>query len=120
MGRGDGHQHDIVAHRQFADAMNDRDIADGPARSGVFDEPGDLTLGHARKMLQRQGFHAAIAAHHADKAGNRAHPRFSQRGNFHAGIEVFGLDFDFHPPVTGGKKATSSASATGASNGTCS
>ena len=48
-------------------------------------------------------------AHQANEAGNCTHFSFSaKRAHFGASIKIFALDRDLHPPVTGGKNATSS------------
>ncbi len=70
-------------------------------------------------MVEVQGPDPAIAAHYAGETGDTATAQRLQRGEFGAGIEALRLHRDAdHPPVTGGKIASSRAAPMGASSGT--
>ncbi len=84
---------------------------------------GDLALAHAGIMIERHGNKTIVAAHQAGEAGDSANGALPviERRKLCAGIEILVLDADLaHPPVTGGKKATSSFGPMRASKPACS
>jgi hypothetical protein len=108
---------DALARQQLADAMNHAHAPYLPAPASLGNDFRQRLLGHPRIVLQRHRRHVT-ASDQANETGHRASVRITRRqgGDFGADVEVGFLNGDlFHPPVTGGKNATSSPSATGAS-----
>src|SRR3546814_10022391 len=74
---------------------------------------------HRRIMFQFERDQPAIPPDDAGEAGHAAAAAGLQRGEFGCRIEILRLDGDAaHPPVTGGKIASSRASPMGLSSGT--
>ena len=130
--RADGsHQHDLVLRKKRADPMHHQCIENVPSAACLEHDGRQCAFGHAGIVFQRHGRHATFdtavfidVAYRADKTGDRADLRparalgGTQRRHFARQVEVFGLDAHRHevqPPVTGGKKAISSASPMAAS-----
>src|SRR5262245_3935229 len=112
MAARDRHQHDLVVRLQLAVAVDHGVVHDLPARARLFDDLLDRVFGHARVVLER---HRIIAAHLADEARHRADAVvLLDVEHLEPEVEVLRLDGDLHPPVTGGKKATSSPGFSGA------
>src|SRR5688572_27180724 len=85
--------------------MDDGGVDHLPARTRLFHDLRDLALSHAGVVLEAHRY----IAHQADEAGNRPDfPVPRKFPDFQAGVEVLALNRDLHPPVTGGKNATSS------------
>src|SRR3546814_13628760 len=96
---------------------SDRSVDDRLAALGLRRNAGQRLFGHCLIMLQRHCGLPAVAPDDAGEARHRASACF-QPGQFSAGVEILGADADAdHPPVTGGKMATSFAPVTGASIG---
>src|SRR6185437_4970974 len=103
--------------------MDDRRAQQGPALGGFFDMACDLPLRHAGIMFERQRLQIVVAAHDANETcyATDVHLPIRQCLDLVVEVEVFLLNADmrFHPPVTGGKNATSSLSEIAASKLTC-
>src|SRR6185295_6914708 len=98
-------EHDLIARLQLAVAMDHARVAYLPARFRFLHDLRDLALGHPGVVLEGHG----DLAHQADEARDGAYlPVSGQVSDFETGIKVLALDRDLHPPVTGGKNATSS------------
>ena len=121
----DDDEHDVLAHGHLAHAVDDRHAADVPACPCALDDARERPFGHRGIVLEREmrDVVAVIAvSHHAHEARHAA--RFG-RGldeplDLLAGIEVRlahanGRQGHDQPPVTGGKKATSSPAFTASS-----
>jgi hypothetical protein len=70
------------------------------------------------KLKRKQLLAATLTAHNPNKADNGANtvPTGPQTGNFRPGVKILSLHaYPDHPPVTGGKNATSSPLVTRAS-----
>src|SRR5262245_15655101 len=91
--------------------MNNGDIDQFPALRGLRRDLRDLALGHPGVVLER---HRDVS-HQPDEARDGADPP-ATRNSADLGIEVevLSLHGDLHPPVTGGKNATSSPAWIGA------
>src|SRR6185436_13988604 len=118
----DDHEHDPVGRHELADAMDHRAIDHVPARPGFLDDLGDRALGHSGIVLERHRTHGCVFVDIAHKPHERRDcadlcVSAGDRLDLGAAIEVFALDEDLHryPPVTGGKKATSSPALSSAS-----
>src|SRR5258705_8017819 len=99
------HQHDLVGGLELAEAMDHRDIDHVPAPGRLVRDLGDLALGHPGVVLEGHR-HVAPQPH---EARDRADASVAgELADLRAGVEVLPLDRDPHPPVTGGKNATSS------------
>src|SRR5262249_32499815 len=110
-------EHDRVRGLELAVAMDHRAIDDLPAAARFFDDLGERFLGHAGIVLER---HCDIPDL-ADKTGDRSDALVPGNAlHFQADIEFFPLNGNLHPPVTGGKKATSSPALTAADGWTMS
>src|SRR5262249_7792773 len=113
---------DPLAGYEPPDAMNDAYAQYRPPRLGLCDMGGNLTLGKTGIVIEHHRLHPVIGAHETDEGRDRPDisRRSLERGDFGPGVEVFTLDPDLaHPPVTGGKKATSSLGPTRASKRAC-
>ena len=94
--------------------MDDGDVGQRETRDGIGFDAGERLFGEARMMVELEPGHrgAVILASHQPgergdgaRAGRARRKVREQRG----GIERLGLDRD-HPPLIGGRKATSSPS----------
>src|ERR1700727_144395 len=119
---GDRDENDPLARQNAPIAMDYGRAQKRPTRLGLASRACDLVLGHAGIMLElkRRDPSARVAAiadeaHHRADLGSPARERFSLRG----WVEIVYLDADCrhrcHPPVIGGKNATSFAPAIEAS-----
>src|SRR5882672_337148 len=123
MARGHADEDDALARCKASDAVHHAHAEKWPASLCFPDMGGDLALGEARIMVERHRLHGVVGAHETDEARDGADlsGRGVERGDLCTGIEVFALDADLaHPPVTGGKKATSSFGPSVASKRACS
>src|SRR5689334_7886883 len=112
-----GDEHDLLARCEIAVAVDHRAIEDVPAAASLLDDRRDGALGHARIVLER---HPHLA-HQADERRHRTNARARRNGLHLPGkVEVLALYGDLHPPVTGGKNATSSPARIVAEAGTIS
>ena len=125
VGRAHRHQNDLIRRLQQADAVHHASRQDLEAPPGLGHHGLDGLLGHARVVFQLQaGDRSRIAwmpvANRADEAADRSDPPVAapQPRQFMGHIEIGRLDGHHtlrhgppQPPVTGGKKAISSPSA---------
>ena len=92
--------------------MNNRDAQQFPARPRFIGNALELALRHAREVLQRHGDQPVaeiIRTHQAGKTDDST-SLGTKLCDLNSRIEIIRLNADiFHPPVTGGKKATSSS-----------
>src|SRR3954447_15464085 len=105
MGGCDHYQHDLLGGPKLAEAMDHRDIDHAPALRRLVRDLRDLALRHSGVVLERHGH----ISYQPDEARDRADASVpGEPADLRAGIEILPLDRDPHPPVTGGKNATSS------------
>src|ERR1700742_2716809 len=99
--------------------MDHGDVLKRPSAPRNFDVPRDLPLRHLGIMLKDQRLQPVVVPDIARKGRDGADisVRPAEPLYLRARIEVLVLNAD-HPPVTGGKNATSSVAATRASNPT--
>src|ERR1700720_3369449 len=119
----DGNKDDALARREAPDPVYHGHAENRPACLRLLYMPRDLALRHARIMFERERVEPVIAAHQPCEGNNGANirPAGHKPFTFRPTVEIGGLDaYRFHPPVTGGKKASSSSSRRGASKRTCS
>src|SRR3546814_24936 len=91
----------------------------GPALACLRHDAVHMRRRHRRIMFQFERDQPAIPPDDAGEAGHAAAAAGLQRGEFGCRIEILRLDGDAaHPPVTGGKIASSRASPMGLSSGT--
>lgn len=113
-------QDDLLAHDHAAYAVDHRDVAQGPAAAGRLDDLREALLGHPRIVFERHGrdVRAVVdVSHDPRERDNRAHVgrTLADAGGFLADVKGLGRDPNLRfrhgqPPVTGGKKATTSPS----------
>src|SRR5690606_6234069 len=122
MGTGGADEDDGFTRFQRADPVQNLQLEQWPALYGFVGNFPERLFGHARRVLQKHPGHVPTiveVAHVADEPGHRTDAQVGrmQRIEFGAGIEWRLLDANAHaqPPVTVGKKATSSPSAIGSS-----
>lgn len=93
------HQHDVLARHEAANAVDDRDTVQRPARDRLVDMTPDLFLGHIRVMFQRQrGDVRAVLVGSADAGEAHDGPdvgaALGQERDFAGDIEIVLLDTD--------------------------
>ncbi len=115
-------EHDRLAWLQRADPMQYLQAQQWPALLGLLHDLLQRFFRHAGRMLEKHAGHilpVIEVPHVADEAGHRADAQVGgmQRVQLRAGIERALLNTNRHaqPPVTVGKKATSSPSITASS-----
>ena len=117
-----GDEDDGLARFQRADAVQHFQLEQRPALFGFHGDLGQGLFGHAGVMLQEHPRHVVAVIEVADIADKTHHRADADIGSVHrvdfdAGVKRRGLYTDGHaqPPVTGGKKATSSPASSGSS-----
>src|SRR5579859_1506260 len=109
MTRRSGHKHNRLTGGYFADPVENCEIVQSKSLNGPISHLGDLCFGEAHIGLKLKGDGCAAlrpcdARESRDRAGFRA--IFAKRGQQSARIEGIEGQPD-HPPLMGGRKATS-------------
>jgi hypothetical protein len=115
---GGGDKDDRLAGGDLADAVQDEDVGQAEAGAGAAGDFVDLGLGEAGIGLQlQQARGPGLGAGQAGEGGHGAHlgAPAAELGEQTARVEGFEGEPDGHPPLIGGRKATSVRAFSGAS-----
>src|SRR2546426_1046473 len=111
MGRRTRDDHGIPSDRHPARAVHDRQLEDPELLSRALDELRQSAQGHRLVDLVVEGPHIRIGAHRAEEDDDSAGVVPAHAVDDRLDVDPVALDLDHRPPpLTGGKRATSSPS----------